>query len=140
MNNKTVIKPTGINVYEDNRGRYVYYDIFNRKAYQIIRSDYKKFNILSTRGVTAVAVGYLVFALTNKIWIGLIIAAFTYIGMLVTFRKTFIKGMTYIDGFKPEKRGSLIQRLSARTPKSKCIIFIVLLIALTVLSIINIYF
>lgn len=135
---KKASKPVGINVYEDSNGRFVYYDRFNKKGYQIIRSDYRKFNVLSTKLITALAVGYLTYALTNKFLFGVIAFAFIYVAMFITFRKMFIKGSTYIDYFKPSKNDSFIVKLANRTPKGKVYIIIVLLIAISVLSIINV--
>lgn len=137
-NNRSTKKPVGISVYEDAKGRFVYYDRLNKKAYQILRSDYGKFNVLSNRFITSLAVGYLTFAITNKLLFGGIAFVLIYISLFVAFRKTFIKGSTYIDNFKPKKGDSFISKLAKNTPKKKVYIIIALLIAISVLSIINV--
>lgn len=134
---KKASKPVGINVYEDSQGRFVYYNRFNKKGYQILKSDYTRFNVLSNRLITSLAVGYLTYALTNKILFGLIALVLIYIAMFIAFRKMFIKGSTYVDYFKPSKEDSFINRLAKNTPKKKICIIIALLLAIVVLSIIN---
>lgn len=138
MAKNNLSKPIGLNVYQDDKGRYVYYNRLSKKAYQILRSDYKKFNVLSTRFLTSIAVGYLAYALSNNLIIGAVAAVLIYVSMFIAFNKAFIKGDTYVDNFKPDRSESFVSRMSKNTTKGKCIILIVLLIAIAVLSVINV--
>lgn len=138
MANNRATKPVGFSIYQDEKGRYIYYDRLSGKAYQVLKSDFKKFNVLSTRIITSIAIGYLTYAISNIIWIGIVVGLAVYIAMLIAFRKIFINGTTYVDGFKPSKNESFITKAAKRVSKVKCIALIILLFALSILSIINI--
>lgn len=136
--NKKETKPVGLGVYEDDKGRFFYYNRSTKKAYQILKSDYGKFNVLNSRAISSLAVGYLVYAFTNKLLFGGIAFVLIYIAMYVAFRKAFIKSSTYVDNFKPEKGETIITRIAKNTPKKKVYIIIALLFMLSVLSVVNV--
>lgn len=96
------LKVGGINVYEDEKGRTIYYNRFDHNGY--VLTDYEKaYRPFALRFFLGVFAGVLAYMFELPILYSGIIGVAFYIVMEVRFR-LFLKKLPQIANFKPKKR------------------------------------
>lgn len=136
MSNKTV-PLRGLSIFQDERGRNIYFDRISKMGYVIQDKDVKMYTVYSNRYIipitAAILLGYFVI---KPIWAALF-AVVLMIVMEVMFRKKFLPSLTRMEKFKPQKRASVLQRIIDTNDKKKVFIQIMLYFSLAVLLIWN---
>lgn len=127
----------GLHVYTDERGRDIFYNVFDKKAYWINdNNDYKKFSVFQSRLPLAIALGFLVSVFTDMVWLGLVVGVATFVVMAVYFYVKFIPTLQVINSFKRPKT-SYLMRVVEPLSDGRIIAASVLFIAIGVLLVVN---
>ena len=130
-------KAIGFSMYNDDKGRTIYYDKVSKKAYLIDKKEESKFLFFSSRPATGFVVGYLAYYLTENWAIAIFAGVATYLTLLFFFRFMFLKDLIEVKNFVPGKKEPLALRLADRFDTSRIIVIIVLALVLSVGTIIN---
>lgn len=136
---KQVQQPIGFNLYTDEGGRTIYYDRINKKGYQISKKEESKYFFFSSRPVTAFALGYLAYYLSNNWIITIFVAVATYLVMLFFFRKMFLPDLVELPKFVPGKKEPLYVRFAHTFDNRRIIVIIVLAFLLSIGTLVNAY-
>lgn len=132
--NNTGVKVSGINVYEDDKGRPFYYDRFTKYAYLLkdVEKTYQFYSMRFILGFVSMIVAYSFnIGLVYSILLGVLIYGFTEYRFRV-----FLSRLTKNKNFVPKSKASRVEaELKNKTEKIglKCILFV----ALGVLLIVN---
>lgn len=136
MSNKTV-PLRGLSIFQDERGRNIYFDRISKMGYVIQDKDVKMYTVYSNRYIipitAAILLGYFV---VEPIWAALF-AVVLIIVMEVMFRKRFLPSLTRMEKFKPTKRASMLQRVMDTNDKKKVLVQTLLYLSLAVLLVWN---
>lgn len=132
-------KAIGFNMYNDDRGRTIYYDRISKKGYLLGKKDESKYLFYSSRPITGFIVGYLAFYLTNNWAVSIFTGIVTYLVLLFFFRFMFLKDLTEIKNFSPSKKQPLLERMSDRFDTNRIIVMIILAVLLSIGSAVNAY-
>lgn len=136
MQNRTG-KHMSFSLYQDENGRTVYYDRFNKKGYQISKKDEKKYFLYSSRPVSAFLVGYIVFYFSHSWILSIFAGIVTYLVILFFFRKLFLADLPEVPKFVPLKGDPLYVRSANMFSKAKIIVIIILAFLLAIGTAIN---
>ena len=129
----------GLHVYTDERGRYVFYNIFDKKGYWINDDDeYKKYTIYQSRLPLAIIIGFIVTSVLNRFWLGIGLGIFIYVGMTFMFYKNFVPSLKVISGFKKPENSSLITRIVEPLSQARIITASILCLAMSILLCVNV--
>lgn len=125
---------SGVNIYKDEKGRTIYFNIFDKNGYVLdgYEKGYKK---LSSRYALAAISGIFAFLLNFSVLVSIGVVFFVVIYFEVRFR-LFLKRLTIIKGFHPAARVSKVSA-DQKDQTSKMILRIILLLILVVLIPIN---
>lgn len=113
----------GTSIYKDKRGRDVYYDRFTHNGYLILESNVKRFQFYQNRLLFPV----IVFALLLNFNLGAmhvgwieagVVAIITFLGLEFFFRFKFLKTLTIIPNFVPEKKLSIIEQVNDKNERN----------------------
>lgn len=130
-------KLTGLHIYQDDKGRDVYYDIFSKKGYLLQPSTLKKYFLFKNRYIIAAALGILLLGFIQPPYLPILIGVATAIALEIYFRISFLPSLSTVKGFKPSERQSYLNRIIDNTPKGKIIMKVVLYLALSILLVVN---
>lgn len=136
MDNNTK-RPTGLFIQENDKGQYVYKDMFVKGGYIISNDKAKKYGVYSLRYVIALITALLVDSFINNVLPSLIVGIFVAIVGEILFRVKFLPSCTYLPNYVKKKEESFLTTIIKNTPTSKKIIKIVLFLALAVLIVVN---
>lgn len=132
-------QPKGLFVYINDKGQYVYSDLFCKGGYIISRSDYKKYQVYALRyilGVVIVALLSTLIAMKPSIIVGVL----TVIVGEILFRVKFLgKTCTYDPKFVRPQSEDFIDKFTRSPDPSKKIIKAALLLLFGILIVINAY-
>lgn len=124
----------GIHVYQDEHNRYVYYNIFDKKAY-VLTGHEKEFRTYSQRFVFGLIAVILTYLFEIPLLFCGIIGIIAYVLMEIKFRR-FLNKLPHFTGFTPTKRTSILQKeLSLNI--NKIILKAILTFILGILLIVN---
>ena len=125
---------SGWHVYKDDRGRAVYYDVFSKTGYILANNEerYKQFSMRFVMGL----IGFILILMFNMpIWLCALVGVGVYAFLEFRFRK-FLATLPRIENFKCNEK--MKSEASIKTLETnKVILKMVLLIALSVLIILN---
>lgn len=141
-NTKTVNnvkRPSGINIYVDEKGRDVYYDVFTKRGYVIQEKNRATYSKFENRYLLCLILIILLCSITNNYVLSIIIGVVVAIIYEVAFRFKFLETLVAINNFKPKEKYSIIDQIANSNQKQKTIIKAILYVALAVLIIINAY-
>ena len=97
MDSKEKVELKGFSIYQDKKGRTVYYDWISKNGYIIPESKYNSYTNYSIRLVISVLVGYLsALFLDNNYLAGTLIGISTYIAYTFVFHKRFLSTLSII--------------------------------------------
>lgn len=132
-------QPKGLFVYQNDKGQYVYSDLFTTGGYVISRSDYKKYQVYALRYILGVAIVALLSMLID--WKpAIIVGVLTVLVGEVLFRVKFLgKTCSYDPRFKKPEANSFLDKITKSTDPSKKIIKAILFVAFGILIVINGY-
>ena len=134
-NNLKEIKGTFI--YQDQKGRTVYYDIFTHNGYIIPKSNYVSYAKYQVNTPLAIIVLVILITYTENILLALAVASLIWIGIYALFRFNFLKKLQVIKDFKcPEKNG--LTTYTSSFSKGRLVFLALILIVLAITSILNI--
>lgn len=136
---QNIKRPTGLHIYEDNKGRDVYYDIFTKKGYVIQEKNRQTYSKYENRYLLVIILIILLCSITNMYLLSIIIGVVVAGVYEFSFRYKFLDGLVCLNNFKPDKKNSIIDQIASSGQKNKVIIKIVLYIALAVLIVLNGY-
>lgn len=125
---------SGLHIYKDERNRPVYYDVFSKTGYILSNNEarYKQYSMRFMMGI----IGFILMMLFNMpILVDFAVGIAVYIFMEVKFRK-FLKTLVRIENFKCDEKMKSQQSIKT-LDTNKVVIKMILLIALSVLIIIN---
>ena len=125
---------SGWHVYKDERGRAVYYDVFSKTGYILANNEdrYKQFSMRFVMG----AIGFILMLMFDMpIWLCVLAGVAVYGFLEFRFRR-FLKNLTRVENFKCDEK--MKSEASIKTLETnKVILKMVLLIALSVLIVLN---
>ena len=138
MNNKNN-RLGGLHIYTDAKGRYVFYNVFNKTAYLLTATDdIRKYTIFQTRLAISILVGFVVLNFLDMPVLGVILAVAIYVVMTVIFYTKFIANLAVAKGFDIKSQDSFLMRYIGSMSNTRIIVGIVMLVALSVLVIVNV--
>ena len=124
----------GINIFNDDRGRYVYRDPISRTGY-VIEGRIKEFRTFSSRFILGIIAGLLCLLFSLPWYVCLIAGIITFV--LVEFKfRSFLKRLPQIHNFKPAEKTNRIDA-EAANERFTIILKLVLLLLVAVLIIVN---
>lgn len=129
---------SGINIFLDTKGRYVYRDRFSKIGYIIPVGSMKSYRSYSLRFFLCLAVFALLADYILAPWLAAIAAVAVYAIIEFRFRKKFLGSLTQVPNFTPAAHESRL-KVMARESKSKLIVLILLFIALAILLLLNVW-
>ena len=137
-NQKTKGRVLGLHVYNDERGRLIYYNVFNKKAYWVNdQTDYKKFSVFQTRLPLSIALGFIVIMFLDMLWFGLISGILVYVLMSIYFYVKFLPSLKEIKNFERPKE-SFMMRFVGPLSDTRIIIAIIMIFLIAILLVVNV--
>lgn len=130
-------KHIGFSLYQDDKGRTVYYDRINKKGYQISKKDEKKYFLYSSRPVSAFIIGYIAYYFSHSWPISIFVALVAYLVILFFFRKLFLADLPEAPKFVPTKGDPLYVRSANMFSTSRIIVIIIIAFMLAIGTVIN---
>lgn len=137
MDSKEKAELKGFNIYQDKKGRTVYYDWISKNGYIIPESKYNSYTNYSIRLVISVLVGYLsALFLDNNYLAGTLIGLSTYIAYTFVFHKRFLSTLSIIPNFKRPYRENYIDRNIKEMTKKRAlsIVFVSLFLLVAIIA------
>ena len=137
MDRKEKAELKGFNIYQDKKGRTVYYDWISKNGYIIPESKYNSYTNYSIRLVISVLVGYLsALFLDNNYLAGTLIGLSTYIAYTFVFHKRFLSTLSIIPNFKRPYRENYIDRNIKEMTKKRAlsIVFVSLFLLVAIIA------
>ena len=137
MDSKEKVELKGFNIYQDKKGRTVYYDWISKNGYIIPESKYNSYTNYSIRLVISVLVGYLsALFLDNNYLAGTLIGLSTYIAYTFVFHKRFLSTLSIIPNFKRPYRENYIDRNIKEMTKKRAlsIVFVSLFLLVAIIA------
>ena len=134
-------KVTGFNIYKDKKKRDIYYDVLTKEGYIITKYEVNKLNFYQKRFIIPI----IIFSLTYTIDLfgfkfGIIgagaAALLSFVCIEFFFRFRFLKSMSVVPNFVPDKQEDYFHQLANNAPLSNLIVKGLLYIALGVLLVI----
>lgn len=141
-NNNESNKVYGLNVYEDKKGRIIYYDMFKKQGLYIPTFDYKQFSIYKMRYIIDLSAFVILQALLTQFFevnflVPCVLTVFVFLFFEYKFRK-FLSTKSVVKHFKKEECKGYFDIISGED-KNKLLIKGVLYILLGVLLVFNGY-
>lgn len=128
----------GINVYQDDKGRDIYYDrLFTKKAYLIPTHLFGKFSLYQSRYIFPIAIFALLAGFIVETKIALLISIAVLVVMEILFRFKFLPDLPEAKRFKPSADQSFMKRMVGNGSKKKMLIRAALYLALAILLVLN---
>lgn len=132
-------QPKGLFVSQNDKGQYVYSDLFVKGGYVISKSNYLKYRTYAMRYVIGIIVAILLSTFI-PLHYSIIVGILTAIVGEILFRIKFLKkSCVYVSDFKKDTKNSIKSTLADPSSLFKSILRIILFIAFGVLLIINAY-
>ena len=125
---------SGMHIYKDERGRPVYYDVFSKSGYILTNNEdrYKQYSMRFMMGV----IGFVLMMLFNMpVIVDIVVGLGVYGFMEYKFRQ-FLKTLVHVENFKCNEKMKSQQSIKT-LDTNKVIIKMILLIALSILIVIN---
>lgn len=128
------VKAGVFNVYEDNKGRSIYYNRLNHSGY-VLTDNEKAYSTYSMRFMLGLIVAVFAYMFNLPIWMDVLIGIAAYLIMEYRFR-VFLKRLPQIPNYVPAKRQS---KISAETDQDmkKIVLKMILFLVFAVLIVIN---
>lgn len=131
-------EPKGIFISKNNKGQFVYSDMFMKGGYLITKKEYPKYRNYALRYFIGVAIIILFSSTILDFMPSLFLGLATIIVGEILFRIRFLKGScTYIPDYKMEPGKTIIDNLVASSTKGKTIIKVFLYILFGGLIVLN---
>lgn len=127
-------KVSGINVFEDDKGRPYYVDRFTKTAY-LLKDVENTYKFYSMRFFLGLMIGIIAYSFHLSTVICVLLGVVGYVFMEFRFR-VFLKRLTQNKNFKPKQKPGRVES-EMQTDMQKVVIKLLLFIALGVLLIIN---
>lgn len=129
----------GLHIYNDDRGRYIFYNIFDKRAYWINDdTDFKKYSVFQIRLPLAIALGFIIVMLLDKVAFGIITGILVYILMSVYFYVKFIPSLKEVKNFtKPDT--SFVDRFTEPMSPLRLLAATIMTFLISVLLVVNAY-
>lgn len=124
MDSKTHV--VGLSIYQDSRGRDVYYDRLTKNAYLIQEKNIKQYSLYSKRFIFAFVIFALVSSLelggkvVGPLW-GSILGLGGYIAFECGFRFKFLKNLVLVSNFTPTRKKTYLEQIKESNEKGKAI-------------------
>ena len=129
----------GIHIYTDDKGRYVFYNIFNKTAYLLSAADdIKKYNIFQTRLGISILAGFVVLNFLNMPILGVGLGVAIYVVVTVIFYTKFIPNLAVAKRFDIRGQESFLMRYLGPMSNTRIMIIVILLVAISLLIIVNV--
>ncbi len=117
MDTRTKSHVNGISIYQDKHGRDVYYDRLTKDGYLILESNAPRFSFYQKRFLFPLIVFALLlnfdFGSMHVGWVEAgAVALITLLGLEYFFRFKYLKTLTVIPNFKPEKKESFLKKVN----------------------------
>ena len=139
MNTKKNPRLFGLHIYTDDKGRYVFYNIFNKTAYLLSAAeDIKKYTIFQTRLTLSIVVGFFVLNFFKMPILGVSLGVGIYVVMTVVFYTKFIANLAVAKNFDRKGQDSFLMRYLAPMSNTRIMLAVVLLVAISLLIIVNV--
>ncbi len=129
----------GLHIYQDDKGRYVFYNIFNKKAYLITAADdIKKYTVYQTRLAMAILVGFIVLNFLEMPILGVALGIGLYVVLTIMFYRKFIANLATAKNFDIKAQPSFLMRFAGPLSYTRLRVAAVLLVVMSVLIIYNV--
>lgn len=137
MDNKEKTELRGFNIYQDKKGRTIYYDWISKNGYIIPENKYNSYTNYSIRLIVSVLVGYLsALFLEDNYLAGTLVGISTYIAYTFVFHKRFLSTLSIIPDFKRPYRENYINRNVKEMTKKRAIsiVFVALFLLVAIIA------
>lgn len=134
--NQTDVQIGGMHIYVDEKGRYVYYNVFDKNGY-VMDGYEKQYRTYSSRFILGIVAGLFATLFDLPVILCIAIGIAGYLIMEFRFRK-FLRSVPRITNFKPQKRTGAIARESSQDAW-KILLKAGLFLLLGVLLVVNAY-
>lgn len=131
------VSPSGINIYQDDRGRTIYFDRFTKRGYVITDKETKNYMTFQNRFFIALAALILTYSLVKNIFVAIFVCLLVVVALELAFRKKFLARLTYMSNFKPMHRQCIVKQLANKTSKTRLLLKSILYLTLAVLLVLN---
>ncbi len=139
MNTKNNNRLFGLHIYTDDKGRYIFYNIFNKTPYLLTSSDdIKKFTIYQTRLALSIVVGFFVLNFLEMPILGVSLGVVVYVVMTIFLYTKFIPNLAIAKNFDIKAQDSFLMRYLAPMSNTRIVIAVCLLMAISLLIIFNV--
>ncbi|WP_071441550.1 hypothetical protein [Traorella massiliensis] len=134
---------SGFSIYKDRHGRDVYYDFITKNGYLILESNVSQFNFYQKRLIIpliafALLLNYRIGSFYIDIYMATAVAIIVLLAFEFFFRFRFLKSLTVIPNFKPERKTSYLEQINEKNEKSslflKAILYILFGVLLAIYS------
>lgn len=129
----------GRNIYQSDTGKNVLYNKKTKTGYVIREKDEKAFRLYHNRYAITVAVFMLCYGFIPNVVYTAIIAIGFAIVLEIKYRKNFLPSLPRIENFKPRNQISLVDGIANTHEKKRCVLLMVLYLALGILMVVNGY-
>ena len=114
---------SGFSIYQDKHGRDVYYDFITRNGYLILESNASQFNLYQKRLIIplivfALLLNYRIGSFYINIYLAALAALIVLVGLEFLFRFRFLRSLTVIPNFRPERKMSYFEQVNERNEKN----------------------
>lgn len=132
-------QPKGLFIFQNDKGQYVYSDLFTTGGYIISRSDYKKYQVYALRYILGIVIIALLSTLIDM-KPSIIVGVLTVLVGELLFRLKFLaKTCTYDPKFKKPQSDNFLDKITKSSDPSKKLIKAILFVIFGVLIVINAY-
>lgn len=118
---------SGFSVYQDKHGRDVYYDFITKNGYLILESNAGQFSLYQKRFIIplivfALLLNYRIGSFYFDIYIAALAAIIVLVGLEFLFRFRFLRSLTVIPNFRPERKTSYLEQINKTNEKNVLLI------------------
>lgn len=130
----------GFNIYQDEKGRDIYYDrFFTKKAYLVSAHYARGFTMFQFRFTLPIILFILL-----SVWFGsiaaLVASIAVYLFLEVLFRIRFLPQLSIVKRYKPVAKPPFMQRLAGHDPKNRLFLKACLFAAFSILLVLNVQY
>ena len=131
---------SGLNIYQDPKRGTIFYDIFTQRGFILTSSDVKTYTVYSSMLPLSFIVAFAITSLFRLDYIAtIIIFLVIYAAVMILFRVNFFYKLPEAENWKPFKRENIFVWMATNFSRSRLIMLLLMLIALSVLMPLNAY-
>ena len=127
----------GMNIYYDDKNRSIYYDRFTKQGYLIQDKNSREYYMYQNRYMFVAIAVILASGFISDFWICLSAGICALVVFEYMFRMKFLKSLSVVGGFVPNRKSGLVQAATTPEEKNKLLLKAGLYLALSILLVVN---